>query len=72
VNEGMGEVENEVAVEKSVKKLREFMNEDEGGENEYSNGVEKGKEIMKGVGSRSLDKGRIEDGLLELENGRES
>lgn len=68
----MRQLENEVALENSVKKLSDFINEDEAAQNEYSNALQKAKDIINGVPSSTLDKATIEDALLELQNARES
>lgn len=72
LNEAMRQLENEVALENSVKKLSDFINEDEAAQNEYSNALQKAKDIINGVPSSTLDKATIEDALLELQNARES
>lgn len=72
LNEAMRQLENEVALENSVKKLSDFINEDEAAQNEYSNALQKGKNIINRVPSSTLDKATIEDALLELQNARES
>jgi hypothetical protein len=64
----MRQLENEVALENSVKKLSDFINEDEAAQNEYSNALQKAKDIINGVPSSTLDKATIEDALLELQN----
>lgn len=72
INEAMRQLENEVALENSVKKLSDFINEDEGAQNEYSNALQKAKDIINSIPSSTLDKATIEDALLELQNARES
>ena len=72
LNEAMRQLENEVALENSVKKLSDYLNEDEAARNEYSNALQKAKDIINGVPSSTLDKATIEDALLELQNARES
>lgn len=59
LNEAMRQLENEVALENSVKKLSDFINEDEAAQNEYSNALQKAKDIINGVPSSTLDKATI-------------
>ena len=41
----MRQLKNEVALENSVKKLSDFINEDEAAQNEYSNALQKLKTL---------------------------
>lgn len=72
LNEAMRQLKNEVALENSVKKLSDFINEDEAAQNKYNNALQKAKDIINGVPTSTLDKATIEDALLELQNARES
>ena len=66
----MRQLENEV--ENSVKKLSDFINEDESAQNEYSTALQKAKDIINGVPTSTIDKATIEGALLDLQKARES